>query len=92
MSHKSVDYKLAAIGDYLKYRNYSETSRRFNCPRTSLMRWVNKYNNTNSVSRKKRINISYKVTKYQVNFALKLVEKNANSRLSRVPNSLAYLR
>tara|TARA_B110000908_G_C10226627_1_gene438291 strand:+ start:457 stop:1029 length:573 start_codon:yes stop_codon:yes gene_type:complete len=76
MSHKSVDYKLAAIGDYLKYRNYSETSRRFNCPRTSLMRWVNKYNNTNSVSRKKRINISYKVTKYQVNFALKLVEKN----------------
>ena len=46
MSHKSVDYKLAAIKDYLKYKNYSETSRRFNCPRTSLMRWVKKYNNT----------------------------------------------
>ena len=76
MSHKSVDYKLAAIKDYLKYKNYSETSRRFNCPRTSLMRWVKKYNNTKSISRKKRLNISYKVTKDQVNFALKLVEKN----------------
>ena len=24
MSHKSVDYKLAAIKDYLKYKNFSE--------------------------------------------------------------------
>ena len=40
------------------------------------MRWVKKYNNTKSISRKKRINISYKVTKDQVNFALKTVVKN----------------
>ena len=55
MSHKSVDYKLATIKDYLKYKNYSETSRRFNCPLTSLMHWVKKYNNTKSISRKNGI-------------------------------------
>lgn len=60
MSHKSVDYKLAAIKDYLKYKNFSETSRRFNCSRTSLMRWVKKYNDTISHALNRQNNLLHK--------------------------------
>ena len=59
------------------------------------MRWVKKYNDTKSISRKKRLNISYKVTKNHVNFALKMIEKNPQismiSLLAKMKNKYSNL-
>jgi transposase-like protein len=53
--HHSEDYKLSAISYYLDNdKSLREVSEIFGCSKTSLGRWVNKYINNNSVSRKFR--------------------------------------
>jgi transposase-like protein len=47
--HHSNDFKLSAVNHYLKNDNYLQTSELFNCKRTSLMRWVKRYNETGNV-------------------------------------------
>ncbi len=57
--HKSQDYKLSAVKYYLKSKNASETCRIFECSSRSLMRWVNKYQNSKTIERNDRVNIAY---------------------------------
>jgi transposase len=51
-SHHSIDYKKTAINYYLQNKSYRKTCEIFNCSKTSLQRWVNKYLTTNNIERK----------------------------------------
>ena len=65
--HKSQDYKLSAVKYYLKSKNASETCRIFECSTRSLMRWVKKYQTSQSVDRKSRVNVAYKINQQHIN-------------------------
>ena len=56
--HKSQDYKLSAVKYYLKFKNASQN---FECSLRSLMKWVKKYQTSQSIERKDRVNVAYKV-------------------------------
>ena len=54
-TYKSSDYKLSAVKLYLNHsKKQVKTCKIFGCSITSLMRWVDKYNSTNNITRKKR--------------------------------------
>jgi len=74
--HHDTDYKLHAVKHYIKHKNYSETCRIFECKRTSLMRWVDKYNETGSVKNKSRELISYKVKNKHIDFIKEILKNN----------------
>ena len=75
--HHSQDYKITAVKHYLnKTKNYTKTCKEFNCSRISLMRWVRKYKKDKTIKRYNRKPISYKITKNQVDYALKILDKN----------------
>lgn len=59
----SSDLKVNAVKYYLKIKNYTKTCKIFECSIRSLKRWVEKYNKTGDVKRKKRNELSYKITK-----------------------------
>ena len=65
--HKSQDYKLYAVKYYLKSKNASETCRIFECSSRSLMRWVKKYQTSQSIERKSRVNVAYKINQQHIN-------------------------
>lgn len=75
-THHTDDFKFSAVKHYLKNGNYSQTSDLFDCKRTSLMRWVNRYAETGSVSNLPRNTVSYKVTQAHVNYAIREISKN----------------
>ena len=63
-NHKSEDFKLSAVKYYLEHSNNQiQTCEIFGCSVRSLMRWVDKYNNTDEIKRKTRKYIAYKVKK-----------------------------
>ena len=66
--HKSQDYKLSAVKYYLKSKNASETCQIFECSSRSLMRWVKKYQTSQSIERKDRVNVAYKVQQKHIKF------------------------
>lgn len=68
--HKSQDYKLSAVKYYLKSKNASETCRIFECSPRSLMRWVKKYQTSQSIERKDRVNVAYKVQQKYIKFKI----------------------
>jgi len=74
--HKSEDYKLSAVKYYLKIKNQQETCRIFDCSERSLMRWVEKYNDTKEIKRKIRKYIAYKVKKEYVDFIKQEIKKD----------------
>lgn len=77
MPNKSTDLKIAAVKLYLKGENtQTEICSIFGCSRRSLMRWVEKYQNENTVSRKSKDNKRYKVKDEHVKFVLKTIKKN----------------
>ena len=75
--HKSEDYKISAVNYYLDNdvsMNY--LCNIFNCKKQSLSRWVQRYNNDKSIKRYNRKPMSYKITKQQVKYAIKLLKNN----------------
>ena len=75
--HKSEDYKITAVKYYNENNtSYVETWNIFKCSERSLKRWIERYNNDNSLLRQNREPISYKITKDQVDYALKLLKEN----------------
>jgi transposase len=77
MKHKSEDYKISAVEYYLVEDNsQEEVCKIFKCSPRSLMRWVNQYQNTGNIYRQNRKPVAYKITKDQVNYALKEINKN----------------
>ncbi len=67
--HKSEDYKITAVKYYLENdTNYTKTCNIFKCTERSLKRWIDRYQNDNSIRRYNRTPISYKITKEQVKY------------------------
>ena len=77
MKHKSDDYKISAVNYYLKNKdNIRKTCKIFDCSKTSLQRWIDRYKTTKNVTRKNRTPISYKINKDQVKTAVNMIDKN----------------
>ena len=77
MKHKSEDYKISAVQYYIKNKvSMDKTCKIFDCKKTSLKRWINRYNLEKSIKRHNRKSISYKITKEQVKYSLKLLKDN----------------
>ena len=75
--HKGEDYKISAVQYFLEHNaSYIDTCRIFKCSVRSLKRWINRYQNENSIQRHNRPSISYKITKEQVDYGIKLLEQN----------------
>ena len=75
--HKSEDYKISAVNYYLDNDvSMDYVCNIFNCKKQSLSRWVQRYNNDKSIKRYNRKPISYKITKQQVEYAIKLLKNN----------------
>ena len=77
MKHKSEDYKISAVEYYLvEDKSQEEVCKIFKCSPRSLMRWVEKYNNDGEIKRYNKKPVAYKITKDQVKYALKELDKN----------------
>ena len=75
--HKSKNYKISAVNYYLDNDvSMDYVCNIFNCKKQSLSRWVQRYNNDKSIKRYNRKPISYKITKQQVEYSLKLLKNN----------------
>lgn len=93
MKHHSIDYKLSAIKYYKKIGSFRKTCDIFECSKTSLQRWVKKYDDTKNISRKKRelkivftneekLFIKEYIKKYP-NITLKLLTKIFNKKFNK---------
>jgi len=77
MKHKSEDYKITAVEYYLtEDKSQEEACKIFKCSPRSLMRWVEKYDNDGEIKRYNKKPVTYKITKDQVKYALKEINKN----------------
>ncbi len=77
MTHKSEDYKISAVKYYLKNKdNIRKTCKIFDCKKSTLQRWIKRYETTKNLTRRNRTPISYKITKPQVKTALELLKQN----------------
>jgi transposase len=75
--HKSTDYKLTAVKYYLKGNSsLDNVCHIFNCSKKSLYRWVKRYKLIKTLQRQNRKPISYKITKQQLKYAIRLLNKN----------------
>lgn len=89
MKHKSEDYKVSAVKYYLKYEvSMHDVCEIYGCSKTSLKRWIDKYEKDGSIKRHKRKPVSYKVTKSQVEYALKLLKQNEQITLSELATQM----
>ena len=83
MTHKSEDYKISAVKYYLKNKdNIRKTCKIFDCKKSTLQRWIQRYNSTKNLTRRNRKNVSYKITKPQVKTALDVLKKNEQITLT----------
>ena len=54
MTHKSEDYKISAVKYYLKNKdNIRKTCKIFDCKKSKLQRWIQRYNSTKNLTRSK---------------------------------------
>jgi transposase len=75
--HKSEDYKISAVEYYLNSNKTQEdVCDIFKCSVRSLMRWVERYENEDSINRHNRESVSYKVKKEYVKYILDEIKKN----------------
>ena len=55
MTHKSEDYKISAVKYYLKNKeNKRKTCKIFDCKKSTLQRWIQRYNSTKNLTRSNR--------------------------------------
>ena len=51
--HKSEDYKISAVKYYLKNKdNIRKTCKIFDCNKSTLQRWIERYNSTKNLTRR----------------------------------------
>ncbi len=68
MPHKSEDLKISAVEYYLDSNKIQDAvCNIFKCSVRSLMRWVERYENEDSIKRHHREPISYKIKKNMLN-------------------------
>jgi len=77
MTHKSEDYKISAVKYYLNNKdNIRKTCKIFDCKKSTLQRWIQRYKTSKNLTRINRKSVSYKITKPQVKTALELLKQN----------------
>ena len=77
MKHKTEDYKLSAVKYYLSNSfSLDYVCNIFGCKKQSLTRWVKRYNEVKELKRHNRTNISYKITKEQLVYAIRMLNNN----------------
>ncbi len=68
--YKSDDYKLGAVKYYLKHNDsMDKVCEIFDCKKSTLKGWIDRYKTTKNITRKNRKPISYKINKEQVNLS-----------------------
>ena len=79
MKHKTEDYKLSAVKYYLS-NNFSldYVCNIFDCKKQSLARWIEIYKDCKNIERHNRTSISYKISKEQLLYAIKLLKNKSN--------------
>ena len=85
MKHKTEDYKISAVKYYINNEvSMDEVCEIFECKKTSLKRWIDRYEKDGSIKRHSRKSISYKVTNEQVKYAIKLLKQNEQITLEEL--------
>ena len=85
MKHKSSDYKLSAVNYYLNHDiGYDNTCKIFDCKKSTLQRWIKRYETSKNLTRRNRKHISYKITKNQLKYALELLNSNEQITMSEL--------
>ena len=80
--HKSEDYKIIAVKYYLENdTNYTKTCEIFKCSERSLKRWIKRYEELEEIKRLNRKQVSYKITKEQVKYAIQKLKENERCKL-----------
>jgi len=75
--YKSDDYKISAVRYYLQNnKSMIKVCKIYECKKSTLKGWIDRYKTLKNVSRKIRKSVSYKVKKEQVKSALKMVDEN----------------
>ena len=80
-THRSTDYKLAAIRYFQMHGNLAETCRQFQCHPRTLLNWVKRYEDENTVERKPRPQGAYKVSQSHVKTLLAKVKQEPDVSL-----------
>jgi len=89
-THKSEDYKISAVKYYLDTNKTREDiCNIFKCSVRSLMRWIKRYENKNSIKRHNREAISYKVKKEHIKFIKDEIMKNKTITMEILLENLA---
>ena len=77
MKHKTEDYKLSAVKYYLSNSfSLDYVCNIFGCKKQSLARWIERYKDVKELKRHNRTNISYKITKEQLVYAIRMLNNN----------------
>ena len=85
MKHKTEDYKISAVKYYINNEvSMDEVCEIFECKKTSLKRWIDRYEKDGSIKRHSRKSISYKVTNEHVKYAIKLLKQNEQITLEEL--------
>jgi transposase len=75
--YKSDHYKLGAVKYYLKDNDsMNKVCEIFDCKKSTLKGWIDRYRISKNVTRKNRKPISYKLNKQQVRTAVNMIDKN----------------
>ena len=89
---KSEDYKTLTVKYHIKNgESYSKTCNIFKCSERSLKRWIDRYKKNGNVRRRNRSAVSYKITKTQVDDAIKILKKNEQITLEKLRNKIKKL-
>ena len=85
MKHKTQDYKITAVKYYLQNDvSLDEVCNIFDCKKSSLRRWIMKYKAYRHIDRP---SMSYKITKEQVKYAIRLLKQNEQITMTELKNS-----
>ena len=88
--HKSEDYKISAVKYYINNDvSMDKVCQIFDCKKTSLKRWIERYKNEKSIKRHNRKPESYKITKKQVDYAIKKLKENEQITLEELSKILS---
>lgn len=88
MQHLSTDLKLRAVPHDLQNRNCVETSELFQVPRTTSMRWVQKFQDDDTIERKERDYVAHEVHNKHVKEAKELLRKDPTITMKQLCEKL----
>ena len=88
--HRSEDYKISAVLYYIEHDEVSmdDVCEIFKCTKSTLRRWIIRYQDTKNIKRLNRPAVSYKITDEQVKYAIKLMKDNEQITVEALLNKV----